>query len=570
MKSKAIMMLASTMACLATLFSSCTKDNDITAEKTEDTEKQDSVQTPDTYTVMLYGCSDTKLDQALAYNLTQLQATGKKERVNFAGLVKFSPKIQAAQEKLNGTRYLTMTDKGMTNQRRYESTYRMDNPENLANFIKETKEKMPADKYILVLWNHGSEFGIGDKPVQSSYPESEGSRALLFDESNAGVAMSTFELEKAIKDSDTKFDLMYLDVCNNGMIETYYQLKDCADYIMAAMQLTPGIGGNYTQLLNDLQEKETLEEAIEDYVPKCVSTWKTTGTTSADLECYDMSYMDELANYMALATEQLTKLRTAQTKGSPNDLNNAQIRRVQWFATTYDTFMAKNNNVSTDFYSALTQLASTTMDGRLSSYATQTSNIIDKMTVAESSIGLPDNMERISMGMTWPTINFKTIINVNSTLSAYYKQAIDGSAFAQATGWNQYLNTCETPYVFYINYITSESGVWYYEGIESAYKYSWEVTFSVPDDIEQTDDIQETMKSLNTGFASLMADKQYVLRHGAAILMEARQYVLKNSSDLALQLSAVDICVQLQGEPDEKDTDKDKYDTTLSYSQKIL
>ena len=69
-----------------------------------------------------------------------------------------------------------------------------------------------------------------------------------------------------------------------------------------------------------------------------------------------------------------------------------------------------------------------------------------------------------------------------------------------------------------------------------------------------------------------MAGKQHVLRHGAAILMEARQYATKNSLNfpLAMQLSPVNICVQLQGEPDEKDTDKDKYETTLNYSQTVL
>ena len=37
-----------------------------------------------------------------------------------------------------------------------------------------------------------------------------------------------------------------------------------------------------------------------------------------------------------------------------------------------------------------------------------------------------------------------------------------------------------------------------------------------------------------------------------------------------MMLSPVNVCVQLQGEPDEKDADKGKYKTTLSYSQKVL
>ena len=69
-----------------------------------------------------------------------------------------------------------------------------------------------------------------------------------------------------------------------------------------------------------------------------------------------------------------------------------------------------------------------------------------------------------------------------------------------------------------------------------------------------------------------MAGKQHVLRHGAAILMETRLYVVKNSLNfpLTMMLSPVNVCVQLQGEPDEKDADKGKYKTTLSYSQKVL
>ena len=172
-----------------------------------------------TYTIMLYGCGGGNLDQYLIYNLNQLTYSDK---VKFTGLVKFSQEYQSNAE-LAGTRQIDMTQEGMKDVQKYNANYRLDDPQHLADFIKDAKQRCPADKYILIFWDHGDTFGVNDQPVQNSYPEepaSTGTRGVIYDDNiKDAKGMSIFEMAEGLKRSDTKLDLIYMDVCLMNTIE---------------------------------------------------------------------------------------------------------------------------------------------------------------------------------------------------------------------------------------------------------------------------------------------------------------------------------------------------------------
>ncbi len=96
------------------------------------------------------------------------------------------------------------------------------------------------------------------------------------------------------------------------------------------------------------------------------------------------------------------------------------------------------------------------------------------------------------------------------------------------------------------------------------------MTYTVSSDVQLTEEEQKGLETLNTRFAALMADKQFVLRHGQAIMSEARLYLRNNIYSVPLSLSSnpINICVKLNGEPNDNDTDKDKYQTTFTFIYK--
>ena len=556
MKKQILNLWTIAMLGIVTILSSCSNDDVVTppAPTPEPTKAT-------TYTVMLYGCGGGDLDASLEYNLQQLEAAGKQARINFAGLIKFSQSYQQV-DNTAGTRFLTMTEEGLKNEKKYEASFRMDNPENLTNFIKETKEKMPADKYILVFWNHGAEFGFGDKPAQSSYPETTKSRGVLFDDNTGGTGMSTYEIEKGIKDSGTKLDLIYLDLCNMGMVETYYQLKDCAHYIMGATQPTPGFGGNYTQLMNDLQNKDSLEEAIQSYVPKCVQNWTTNGEDAGDLECYDMTYMDELMGHVKSAVNQLTKDRDANVNVPEglDDYDPRQQTKLQWYMQNDKLFIAEGSGVSADMSTTFTRLAGFLSDGKLSSYATLIENTIEKMTIAHSNVGLPTWMQRMSMGITWPTNNFNSFMHSDIV----YQKAIEQSAFLQASGWGKYLSTCKFPQIFKIKsiYFNDNNIVYGYEGEQSPIDYEWSAEVTVSEEFEQNTEVAQILDEINEDYNKQLKNYRYVLRHGRGIVEDMYDMIINNNYGDFLKsnnVNKIHITASLLDEVDSEDPDADKY-----------
>ncbi len=551
------------------LTASCSSDNgDISPEPTPD---GPSVE-PTTYTIMLYGSGDGVLDEYLKYSLSQVESYGKHSRVNFTGLVKFSSSYQA-DPNIAGTRLYTLTDEGLKNEKKYEASYRFDNPEHLTDFINETKEKMPADKYILVIRSCGQEFGYCDKPVQTSYPESESrSRAAVFDD-NTNTILSVYELEKGIKDSGVKFDLLYFDLSMLSMAETYYQLKDCASYIMAASHSAPALSGNYSQLMSDLQENDSLVDAIKSYVPATVNNWANMQSGTADLGCFDTGYMDEFAQNMKTATSELLKLKHSQidVPEGLDDFDQRQQNRVDWYGNQYyntnergNIYVYPNMNFSADLCSSLSRLADYYLYGGLSNAATLLWNTFNKMTVAYRGVGLPSWQERISIGINWPTKDF-----VNK-LSDDYRINLSYSSFYQATGWDKFLLDSDTPPVFMIP--SAYYGDWAhcYEGEKSPYEYAWTATASV-DDSEITeadvDFVHSLVDELNAKYGEALAKITYPVRHSRGIdddmnLVVTYEY---KASLKYYGVKKVHIHVALKdGESiNPNDTDAGKYPTTV-------
>lgn len=431
------------MICILAVFASCSKDSaDGNPESAPGAESQVA-----RYTVMFYGCGGKSLDENLIQDIDELKAAGRKDSVQFAGLIKYSGQYQD-EAPYSGTRYLSWDKDSLHSDKKYESTYRLDNPAHLTSFIQETAKNMPARKYILVIWNHGSEFGFGDKEVQSDYPEPV-SRAALFDDNlddEGNIALSTYELEKAIKDAGVKIELIYFDCCVTGMVETCYQLKDCAHYYMGAFEFVPGESGEYTVLMNNLQDKPSLEEAIRDYVPKTIEIWRNGSGKEGDhdLSCIDLSNMEELKNQVKGYTGQLNKLMLSNDVANSMRYWNRNENPNRYFFTD-DTF---SNRVSADLSSSFDRLAYLLNDETLIAYAKEIEKTCNGMVVAHKSYGLPEWLDKVTMGINWPSFYQWAFYHDTKWQKPEYAKSLANSAFLKETGWINILDNFPTVYEY--------------------------------------------------------------------------------------------------------------------------
>lgn len=423
-------------------------------------QKEDSNSNPEPqadYTIMMYGCGGGNLDSCMIYNIAQVAGYGYSPNVQFAAKLKYSkPFQQEDPQQYGGTRLYTLTEQGMTNERVGSQGFRLDDPQNLANFIVETKKRLPAKKYVLILWNHGSTFDRSDQLVAGSYPEHVvESRSLVFDDNN-GENISIFELENALQLAGTKFDLLYWDVCLMNMIENLYQIKDHTDYVLGAAHLTPGIGGNYANLMHALENNNSILAAMQEYVPATVKHWGNMQETNlgVDLTLSDMRYIDEVGQNVKKYIDALISYRDGLKTGSDaavlySQLNGTPQMRARgegkgkfyhYYSPKGVLYYFDSDFYSVDLYSAFTRIGSSLLDGNLSAYATRLKFSIDKMIPVSACLGTPDYLDKVSIGINWmDKAAFEEVDEAYpiTTLESLY----DKLTFNKVTGWSRFLKT---------------------------------------------------------------------------------------------------------------------------------
>ena len=112
----------------------------------------------------------------------------------------------------------------------------MADPQTLSDFIRWGVQTCPAKKYALVLWDHG-----------------DGARSGLFiDELFGNDAMNLYELKQALADGGTRFEALIIDACLMANIETAWNVKDWANWLVASEETVPGKGTAIGEWLKQL------------------------------------------------------------------------------------------------------------------------------------------------------------------------------------------------------------------------------------------------------------------------------------------------------------------------------
>jgi hypothetical protein len=147
-------------------------------------------------------------------------------------------------------------------------------PKTLKNFLKWAKDLYPAQKYLVVLWNHGSGFRYRGWRVgagNSIYPrpaigmpglrnqlfvhspllkrQINAARNILSDDMTRN-SVDMIELGKALRESgfygSNKIDVLGFDACLMNMLEVAFEMSNYAKNIVGSEELEPGKGWPYT------------------------------------------------------------------------------------------------------------------------------------------------------------------------------------------------------------------------------------------------------------------------------------------------------------------------------------
>lgn len=233
-------------------------------------------------------------------------------------------------------------------------------PVNLKKFIRSTKKQYPADKYALVLWNHGA----GPRSVSSYSIEYDG-RDVCFDSGSDDDSLFIGEISDVLG-ADESVDFIGFDACLMGSVEIAYQYRKRSDAFSAdIMTASPseewGPGWNYKYIFSRLK-KETgfgnerdaivnkhskeahyspLEMNAAEFASICVEEYH-------DAIEEDFAYEQTMSAYNLAAVSDV-KITFDQCAVELLD-QKTLIAQYRYFMLTYFDDMQDYDKISTPFY----------------------------------------------------------------------------------------------------------------------------------------------------------------------------------------------------------------------------
>ena len=198
------------------------------------------------WTFMVYMCADNDLDARGPEDIAELELAGSSENSN----------ILVQLDRANGPArryYITkrapespVDDWGVTSKMEADlGELDMGDHRQLVDFFRWSAKNHPAEKYALVIWNHGSGWKPAARAAGATNPET---RAIAFDFDSKN-SISTPALGEAMRAMSgiisKKVDILVMDACLMQMIEVAWEVSDDVNYICASEDIEPDSGMPY-------------------------------------------------------------------------------------------------------------------------------------------------------------------------------------------------------------------------------------------------------------------------------------------------------------------------------------
>lgn len=268
---------------------------DFLPEKSEKTE----------WTFMWFINGKNDLESSALMDINQLELAGSSGKINIVvqlGRMKGQDGDDSSDGDWTGVRryfIIKDTDTGRINSPVLEDLGKRDmgSWKELSEFIVWAKRNYPAERYALIMWDHGN----GWKPIDENN-WSDFNKGFSLDE-ETGKEMSLPQISRALKYSGD-VDFILLDGCNMAMASVAYELKDRARVLAASEETEPGVVVRYAQILGKASEKKLSPEELgyytvafyRDYFEKMGGDNEGASATQSALRLYKMGEFRKLAD----------------------------------------------------------------------------------------------------------------------------------------------------------------------------------------------------------------------------------------------------------------------------------
>lgn len=182
----------------------------------------------------------------------------------------------------------------------YETDLNSCSPEVMSEVLDYVKQHYPSESYGLVLWSHASGW---IPPVPYPYVggySAWGAKQRSFGYDNGhnnttdyGGQMSINELRDVLLQFGN-IDFLMFDACFMQNIETAYQLRNCARYIVASPAEIPGPGAPYHTLLKPMFQDSACVEGIVETYYECYRDDNLYGVLLSAVDCHQLERVAQI------------------------------------------------------------------------------------------------------------------------------------------------------------------------------------------------------------------------------------------------------------------------------------
>lgn len=276
------------------------------------------------WTVMVFLNAANDLDEFSEMNVNQMEQVAGNPNVRIVVQWKRARPF-APQGNWTGTRrYLIKPDNDPT-QIRSELVedlgegVDMGSPDTLREFIRWARANYPAERYVLVIWNHGS--GWRSRAALG--------RGVSFDD-QLGTYIRIWDLPTAIRptSNDPMMDVLLFDASLMQMLEVAYECRNVARIIVGSEESPPGEGYPYHEILapivsnSDLTPVEWARQIPDRFVAWYAANYPF--YTNITQSAVDTSKLDAVASALDSFAESLINKRTLYLNALQNARQNAQ------------------------------------------------------------------------------------------------------------------------------------------------------------------------------------------------------------------------------------------------------
>jgi hypothetical protein len=253
------------------------------------------------WTFMVYMAGNNSLSDVAGSDLDEMRQVGSSPDVQVLAFIKQANTRQAQR--------IRVGKDGLDEVAEQLGDVDSGDPQTVIDFIRWGVESAPAEKYAVILWNHGGGWTPDDLDQLYSQARldsgvtrnelnrranqhvarlfftttiekilaqpTEGQRQICNDD-GSGHSLDTLELGRVIELAASaighRIDLLGMDACLMSTLEVAYQVRSNVDVIVGSEDLEPGAGWCYDQILNrlsanpDLTARELGTTVVEQYV----------------------------------------------------------------------------------------------------------------------------------------------------------------------------------------------------------------------------------------------------------------------------------------------------------------